>query len=288
MSELISQPRIAFQGERGAFSEEAAVALLGEGIKLVPRPSFEALFSAVSEGIADHALAPLENSLIGSIGRAYDLLVESGLQIEAEVVIPIAHQLIGCRGAAVESIKVVESHPVALSQCERFFAAHPHIVRVAADDTAASVRRVIERRDPRHAAIAGMRAARTYEGTILAEHLEDDPENYTRFALLTAATSPHASERADKLTLAIRLSHQPGALHRALDPFARRGIDLLKIESRPVKGHPWEYRIYLDLQASTNDGGTKDALGELRERATEVRLLGCYPSARNAHRELEA
>lgn len=269
--------RVAFQGERGAFSEEAAMTLLGEELQLVPRPTFEKLFAAIGEGIADYALAPMENSLAGSVVRSYDLLLDSNLLIEAEVIIPITHTLIGCRGSSLESVRVVESHPVALAQCERFFAAHPHIERIAADDTAASVRRVVELNDPTRAAIASSRAAELYGGTVLAGHLEDDPENYTRFALL--AVSPKASGHADKLSLAINLAHQPGALHRALTPFAQRGINLLKIESRPVKGHPWEYQIYLDLRAEITDKETQNALAELHQHAEQVRILGCYPSA---------
>ncbi|HVF87776.1 MAG TPA: prephenate dehydratase [Pyrinomonadaceae bacterium] len=270
--------RVAFQGERGAFSEEAAIKLLGEEIQLVPRPTFEMLFSAVGEGIADRALAPMENSLAGSVVRSYDLLLESELLIEAEVIIPISHTLISCHGAMLDSVSVVESHPVALAQCERFFAAHPCIERIATDDTAASVRRVVERGDPARAAIASRRAAALYGGQILAEHLEDDAENYTRFVLL--APLPVVTDDADKISLAIQLKHQPGALYHALEPFARRGINLLKIESRPVKGRPWQYHIYLDLKAPARNNETDDALSELRSHAESVRPLGHYTSAR--------
>ena len=278
MSTPLKPLRVAFQGERGAFSEEAAIKLLGEEIQLVPCPTFEDLFASVGEGKADRALAPLENSLMGSVHRCYDLLLESPLTIVSEVIIPIAHHLIGCAGASFGDIRIVESHPVALAQCERFFAEHPAIKRVATDDTAASVRRVIERGDLTHAAIAGKRAAVIYNGSILREHLEDHSENYTRFVLL--APTADVTEEADKLSLAVRLAHRPGALHQALEPFARRGIDLLKIESRPVKGQPWQYRFYLDLQGSINDKEVDRAISELRERADEVRLLGSYPSAR--------
>ena len=273
------KPRVAFQGERGAFSEEAAVKLLGEYIQLVPRPTFESLFVAIDEGVADYVLAPVENSLAGSVHRSYDLLLESSLHISGEVIIPIRHFLIGCPGASFDAIRAVESHPVALAQCVRFFAAHPQIRRIATEDTAGSVARVVEQGDPTCAAIAGRRAADIYGGTILREHLEDHRENYTRFVLLTPSTS--LIEGADKLSLVMKLPHRPGALHQALEPFAKRGIDLLKIESRPIRGCPWEYHFYLDLQASTKDSEVTSALAELRERATEVRLLGCYPSARS-------
>jgi prephenate dehydratase len=277
MTALGHSPRVAFQGERGAFSEEAAVRLLGEDVRLVPCQTFEKLFAAIGDGLADCALAPIENSLAGSVHRTYDLLLESSLHITAETVIHITHQLIGCRKSSLETVTSVESHPVALAQCERFFAAHPHIKRLASDDTAASVRRVVEGGNRARAAIAARRAASIYGGTILREHLEDHRENYTRFVLLTAAAA--VSEQADKLSLVLRLAHRPGALHNVLEPFARRAIDLLKIESRPIVGQPWQYRFYLDLQASTSDAEVGRALAELRERAAEVRLLGCYPAA---------
>lgn len=278
-------PRVAFQGERGAFSEEAALALLGERVRSVPRPSFESLFGAVGEGAADFALAPVENSLAGTVHQTYDLLVESALTITAEVIHPITHNLIGCAGASLESVRTIESHPVALAQCERFFAERPHLRRVASDDTAASARRVVERGDPTRAAIASARAARLYGGIILRERLEDHSENYTRFLLLSP--TPRVDARADKLSLVMRLRHEPGALYAALEPLARRGLDLLKIESRPVRGEPWQYRFYLDLQATADEPRVVEALAELRHQAEELRLLGCYPSARATVATLE-
>jgi len=274
MSQQTTNTRVAFQGERGAFSEEAAVKLLGEDIQLVPRPTFESLFVAIDEGAAEHVLAPVENSLAGSVHRSYDLLLESSLHISAEVLIPIRHHITGCAGAAFEGIKSVESHPVALAQCERFFAAHPQLQRIATEDTAGSVAKVVKQGDQTRAAIAGIRAAQIYGGTVLRENLEDHAENYTRFVLLTASAT--ADSGADKLSLVMKLPHKSGALHRALQPFADRGIDLLKIESRPIKGRPWEYHFYLDLQASTNDEKVVQALAELGERASDVRVLGCY------------
>jgi prephenate dehydratase len=271
--------RIAFQGERGAFSEEAAVKLLGEDIELVPRPTFEALYSSLQEGLADYVLAPIENSLAGSVHRSYDLLVSSGLHIQAEVVIPIVHNLIGIPGATFERITQVSSHPVALAQCERFFASHPAIKRVATDDTAGSVREVISAGDPTRAGIASRRAAKVYGGVILREHLEDHPENYTRFLLLT--TSADVAENADKLSLVLNLAHKPGSLCSALGVFARRNLNLMKIESRPIPGSPWSYCFYLDLQASLKDRDTREAIDELKQFTDSVRVLGCYPQAKS-------
>jgi prephenate dehydratase len=199
--------RVAFLGERGTFSEEAAIKLLGEAVKTVPSATFENLFAAIEDAGTDYILAPLENSLVDSVHRCYDLLLESSLTIEAEIILPISHFLIGCEGASIESIETVESHPVALAQCEHFFAAHPNIKRVATDDTASSVRRVIENGDL-------SRAANVYGGAILQEHLEDYSENYTRFVLL--APNPDASKSAgNKISLVVRLAHRPGSLRTA-------------------------------------------------------------------------
>ena len=280
MTVAAKNARIAFQGERGAFSEEAAVQLLGEGIALVPRGSFEAAFSAIDEGAADYILAPIENSLAGSVHRSLDLLVESRLTIVAEVIIPIVHHLIGLPGASFEGVRTAQSHPVALAQCESFFTAHPELKRVAAEDTAGSVREVVRAGDVSRAAIAGKRAAEIYGGAILREHLEDDAENYTRFLLL----SPQRGrvDNADKLSLAFELDHRPGALYHALAPFANRGINLMKIESRPVHGAPWQYRFYLDLQATAGEAAAESALQELGRLVVGLRVLGAYPSAKIA------
>jgi prephenate dehydratase len=273
-----SSSRIAFQGERGAFSEEAAVKLLGEDIQLVSRPTFETMYSSIHDGVADYILAPIENSLAGSVHRSYDLLISGGLQIRAEVVIPIVHNLIGVPGSVLEGITQVSSHPVALAQCERFFASHPGIKKVTAEDTAGSVRQVIREGDPSKAAIASRRAAEVYGGKILLEHLEDHPENYTRFLLLAA--SGEIAENADKLSLVLHLAHKPGSLCQVLNAFAKRDLNLLKIESRPIPGTPWSYCFYLDLQASLKDANTRSALEELKEHADSVKILGCYPQAK--------
>src|SRR5580704_11537700 len=277
MNQTRPKPRVASQGERGAFSEEAAVKLLGEQIELVPRPTFEAMFASIDEGAADFVLAPVENSLAGSVYRCYDLLLESKLTVGAEVVLPIAHNLIGPPGATFEQVRTVQSHPVALAQCERFFEQHPAVRRVVAEDTGGSVREVVGAGDPSRAAIASRRAAEIYGGSILKSHLEDHSENYTRFLLLSrSATTP---EGADKISLVAFLLHEPGALFQALEPIARRDINLSKIESRPLVGHPWEYCFYLDLLASPDDPETQAALNDLRQQTREMRILGCYVAA---------
>lgn len=277
MSDVQAKPRVAFQGERGAFSEEAAVKLLGAQIELVPRPTFEAMFAAIGEGAADLILAPVENSLAGSVYRCYDLLLESQLHITAEVILPISHHLIGPPGAKFEQVRSVQSHPVALAQCTKFFAQHPQIKRVAAEDTGGSVREIVSVADPSRAAIASRRAAEIYGGAILQSHLEDHHSNFTRFVLLS--TSAAVPKGANKISLVAFLLHQPGALFHALEPMAQRSINLVKIESRPIVGHPFEYCFYLDLMAPPDAPETQAALQALQKHTSEMRVLGCYVAA---------
>jgi prephenate dehydratase len=283
---VANNARVAFQGERGAFSEEAAVKLLGEQIQLVSRLTFEAAFSAISDGVADYLLAPIENSLAGSVHRSFDLLVDSNLNILAEVVIPIVHNLIAVPGAKMEDLSVVESHPVALAQCEQFFIENPRLKRVVTEDTAGSALAVTRAGDKSRAAIASRRAASIYGGIILREHLEDNRENYTRFLLL--APTNESPENADKLSLFFELDHRPGALVHSLEPFARRNINLMKIESRPVHGSPWQYRFYLDLQASRRDPEVAAALKELESLVVNLRILGSYVSAARSEKQSQS
>lgn len=268
------KPRVAFQGEKGSFSEAAILQILGDKCETVPRPTFDDLYKAIEENRADYILSPLENSLVGSIHRCYDLLLNSSLHIIAETVLPVSHFLIAAPHAGFETIKTVESHPAALAQCERFFAAHPDLKGIAADDTAGSVKAVVESGDVTRAAIGGKRTAEIYGGVILREHIEDHAENYTRFGLLSAKSDE--TEKGAKISLVIRLNNKPGALHSALRPFVRRGIDLLKIESRPIKHQPSQINFYLDLQAPANESELRGALEEIREQAEEVRFLGRY------------
>jgi prephenate dehydratase len=276
---LSRDKRVAFQGERGAFSEEAAIKLLGGEVSLLPLATLEAAFNAIAQHQADYVLAPIENSLAGPVQRSLDLLVESDLTIIGEVIIRVQHNLIGPPGSTFDDVTVVESHPVALAQCERFFSSRPSLKRIATDDTAGSVREIVQSEDRKRAAIASKRAAQIHGGQILRENLEDDPENYTRFVLLAPATET-GPQRGDKISLVFRLAHVPGALFYALEPFARRKFNLMKVESRPVRGLPWQYRFYLDLQASASDPEVQAALGELKKLAVDVRILGSYVSAK--------
>lgn len=272
--------RVAFQGEVGAFSEAAAIQLLGDQITTIPRATFEAAFRAIPEGAADAFLAPVENSLAGSVVRVFDLLLESRLAIVAETILAIEMQLIALPGTSLENIRSVSSHPMALAQCERFFAAHPQWKRVPAEDTAGSVRELFSRGDKSCAAIAGRRAAEHYHGVILAERIQDNPENFTRFVLLVPEKEAAAwlSPEARKTSLAMRLAHRPGSLLGALEPFAKHGVNLLKIESRPIHGRPWEYQFFIDVEAE--DAAKLDrALAEVRKATSELRVLGRYKAA---------
>lgn len=273
--------RVAFQGEPGAFSEAAAIQLLGDAISTVPRATFEAAFRAIPEGAAGALLAPVENSLAGSVVRVFDLLLESRLSIVAETILPIEMQLIAIPGTSLDEIRSVASHPMALAQCERFFAAHPQWKRIPAEDTAGSVREALSRGDKSCAAIAGRRAAEHYKGVILAERIQDNAENFTRFVLLVPEEQAAAWLSADarKVSLAMRLAHRPGALLASLEPFAKHGVNLLKIESRPIHGRPWEYQFFIDVEAS-DVSHLDQALAEVRSATSELRVLGRYVAAR--------
>jgi prephenate dehydratase len=274
--------RVAFQGEPGAFSEEAALQLLGAAITTVPSPTFDSAFRTIDAGLADAILAPVENTLAGPVVRVYDLLLESAFTITAETILPIEHHLIGCRGASLAGLRSVASHPMALAQCERFFVAHPNLKRVPAEDTAGSVRDVISNGDRSCAAIAGRRAAEYYGGDILAAGIQDNAENFTRFVLLRPSrdAKPPAHD-AHKMSIAMRLAHRPGALLASLEPFAKCGVNLLKIESRPIHGRPWEYQFFLDVEANAS-AQLESALAEVRKATSDLRVLGLYVAARSA------
>jgi len=185
MTRLIRKPRVAFQGERGAFSEEAALKLSGREIELVPRKTFNDLFTSLDNQMADYLLAPVENTIAGVVQPSVDLLRLSSLKVIDEIQIKVEQHLIGCPGASLDAIETVQSHPVALAQCSRFFQTHPKLKSVVADDTAGSVAEVIRLGDPKLAAIAGQRAADLYGGSIICKSIQDHADNYTRFLLLS-------------------------------------------------------------------------------------------------------
>ena len=274
-------PGVAFQGERGAFSEDAARQLLGSTVETVPCRSFEDMFEAVSTSAADAAVAPIENSLAGSVHKNYDLLMEHDLTIIGETNVRIVHHLIAPRGISISDVRRVYSHPVALAQCEKFLRANPQFEAQPAYDTAGSVKMVVENNSGADAAIAGATAARFYGAEILAESIEDNVENFTRFLLLVRpdradSISPVSQQRQRKTSIVFRVANKPGGLFRSLAAFALRDIDLTKIESRPIEGRPWEYSFYLDLIGDQHDPHVERALANLAELAESVRVLGSY------------
>jgi prephenate dehydratase len=270
-------PRIAFQGEHGAFSSEAARRLFDGEISLAPTTTFEKMFAAVENGMCEYCVAPIENSLFGSVYQNYDLLLKHHLRIVGETSLRIVHNLIAAPGTKIDDIKRVYSHQVALGQCLNFFVAHPETQAVAAYDTAGSVKMIMESREPGVGAIASVAAAEHYQAEVLMEGIEDDPQNYTRFLLLSQQdenTPP--PETADKTSIVFTLEHKTGSLHRAMAAFALREIDLTKIESRPLIGYPWEYSFYLDFIGNTAEPRVRNALAHLGEFASDIRILGCY------------
>ncbi|MGA9768595.1 MAG: prephenate dehydratase [Blastocatellia bacterium] len=276
--------RVAFQGERGAFSEDAARKLLGPQVETLANRTFDEMFDAVSTGAADCAVAPIENSLAGSVHKNYDLLVERDLTIIGETNVRIVHNLIARTGVDIADVRRVCSHPVALAQCEKFLRANPQIEVAQAYDTAGSVKMIIENERCDEAAIAGATAAAIYGAEILAEGIEDNPKNFTRFLLLArtdraAEIETTASNNERKTSIVFRVSNHPGSLFRAIAAFALRDIDLTKIESRPIEGRPWEYSFYLDLMGDRSDSPVERSLAQLSEIAESIRVLGSYAKA---------
>ena len=274
----MAAPSVAFQGERGSFSEEAAYKLLGRSIRVLPCETFTALFQSVTRGRAQYCLVPIENTLAGSVYENLDHLLANHLHIVAEVSLRIVHYLIAMPGTTRKDVHQVYSHPVALAQCSRFFAQNPRIQKMTYYDTAGSVKMLAERRPAGAAAIGSRIAAEVYHARILERHLEDHRENYTRFFLLskTARVSP----KANKVSIVFSTRNLPGALYKCLSVFALRDIDLTKLESRPLRGRPWEYFFYIDFVGNVKEERCKKALAHLAEVANFLRVLGCYESAK--------
>jgi prephenate dehydratase len=268
--------RIAFQGEPGAYSEEALY-LLDPKAASVPCYEFADVVAAVGEGRADAGLLPIENSLVGSIATNFDLIAESPVAIVREVVSPVHHCLLGVRGATRESLRRVLSHPVALAQCERLLGSLAGVEVVAFYDTAGAAAEVARRTDVAIGAVAGALAARRYGLEILLERIEDEPHNQTRFLLVARDGAPPAPGVAAKTTLRLRLPHRPGTLARALAPFADGGLNLTKLESRPDRTTPWQYLFYVDVETRVEEPAMQGALAALRAQGAEIKVLGEYP-----------
>ena len=263
---------VAFQGEAGAYSEQAVLGHFGR-VETVPCESFDAVFAAVNTGQSEAAMIPIENSLAGSIHQNYDLLLRNKLQIVGEYSLRVRHCLITVPGVSMPDIRKAVSHPQALGQCAGYLRSHG-IQPEQAYDTAGSVKLLKESGARDTAAIASRRAAELYGMQILEEGIEDNPENYTRF--LAIQRVPKAFQGEAKTSIVFTLKNMPGALFKAMSVFALRDIDLTKIESRPLQGSPWEYLFYLDFIGAAQDEPVRRALDHLGEYAVMLRVLGSY------------
>ena len=268
--------RVAFQGVAGAYSEEAIRQFFGPEVDGVPCKRLEDMFAAVESGDADYALLAVENAVAGSVTGSYELLMEHDLRVRAEVILRVRHMLLAAPGTKLGDLKRVRSHPQALAQCERYLIRRG-LEPVPAFDTAGSARDLAQNPEPGTGAIAGALAAELYGLEILDRSIEDLAFNYTRFFVL-GLEDPPRSQRS-KTSLVFTTRHQPGALYESLGEFARRGVNLSKIESRPRRNQPWQYLFYLDFEGHWQDPQCEAAIMALLRRSSFVKLLGSYPAA---------
>jgi prephenate dehydratase len=257
-----------------AFAHKAALQFFGSGINIDSVSSFRTVFKEVKEGSSDFGVIPLENSLTGSIHENYDLLLEYDVRIVGEITLRIVHALIGHPETKFEDIKRIISHPQALEQCRDFLENQKSWELVAARDTASAVRRVKEERNPGDVAIAAREAAELFELSILKEGIETNARNYTRFAVIAAHSLDNGPKK--KSSLVYSTSNKPGALFDTLKIFSENGINLVKLESRPIHGKPWEYMFYVDLEADVESDELQGVMEELSENAEFLKILGCY------------
>jgi prephenate dehydratase len=267
---------IAFQGERGAYSEEAIYQFFGPEAETQPCQRFEDIFKAVESGAAGYGALPVENSTAGSINQAYDLLLDHDLRIWGEVILRVRHALLAPPGVAPDEIRRVRSHPQALAQCERYLN-HRGWMPETAYDTAGSARGLAAAPESGVAAIASRLAGQLYGLEVLDYGIEDSFHNYTRFFILCHQDPPRAERNKTSVVFATR--HMPGALHACLEEFASRNINLTKIESRPRRDRPWHYVFYLDFEGHWQDPPCTQALTGLLLKASFVKVLGSYPAA---------
>jgi arogenate/prephenate dehydratase len=274
---IVTTVRIAFQGEPGAYSEAAALRFAPKA-DVLPCRSFEDVFAAVREGRATHGILPMENSIGGSIHRNYDLLVEHELPIVGEVELRVDHCLLALPGTPMDAVKVVYSHPQALAQCEEFLQQLAGVEIVAVYDTAGAAKMVRESGRDDAAAVASRRAAEVFNLEVLKESIQDFEGNITRFFII--ARSGRDVADANKTSIVFALQSRPGTLFRALAGFALRDINLTKLESRPIRGRPWEYMFYVDVDVARDSLACGRALADLGEFTQWVRTLGSYKSGK--------
>ncbi len=272
---------VAFQGELGAFSEDAVRTWFGADVQPLPCREFREVGDAVRSGRASAGLLPVENSLAGTVQPAYDVLMEPGLSVVGEVIRPIRHFLLGLPGSTLDGLRKVLSHPVALAQCGGFLSRHPELEAVAVYDTAGAAREVSEEGDPTLAAVASAQAAERYGLEVLAGDLQDRSDNQTRFLVIRREDHPALSgeerraEHGWKTALLVEAENRPGSLVEILLPFSREGVNLSKLESRPG-ATPWSYRFVLEFEGSPEDEAVGRAMAEVRQRAQSVRILGSF------------
>lgn len=274
MASRTRKPRVAYQGERGAYSEDAIAQVFGDRAQPLPCLEFQDAFEAVDTGQATHAVLPVENSIEGTVAQVNDLLIEHDLAVTGEVIISVDHCLIANRKSTLEEIRVVYSHPQALGQCRRFLARRPKWRQVPTYDTAGSVKMIKDRRREDEAAIASRRSAAIYGMKVLAEGIQTDHENYTRFFVLEK--HPRKVAAANKTSIAFMAKNVPGSLHACLGEFARRGINLTKLESRPRRARPWNYVFFADFEGTMDEPKCREAVGALVTTAGFVKVFGSY------------
>lgn len=268
---------IAFQGTHYAFSEIAARKYFGDIIETLPCRQFIDVFKAVEHENSQYGIVPVENSTTGSVYQNLDLIVDSSVTVVGEVQLRIEQHLIANPGVKLDNIKVVYSHPQALQQCCNFLASLPNVETIASYDTAGSVKHIRDQKMLRAAAIASRQAAEDNKMQILKEEIEDNPQNYTRFHII--AKSSEISTDADKTSIIFSMKNIPGALFKSLSVFALRDIDLLKIESRPMRGKRWKYLFYLDFVGTMQEERCRNAIRHLEEITSFLKVLGSYKTA---------
>lgn len=274
-----SQPfTVCYPGRDGAHSAAACDRLFPEHPDLVPLPSFGAVAEAVAEGRIAFGVLPIESSLAGPVAETHDLLYDSPLAITAETVLPIRHCLVGPEQIPLEGIRIVHSHPVALDQCRQLLTRMPWATAIAAATTADAAAQVAEHGDPTEVAIASERAAALYDLVVIAPDVGDHPEAYTRFVAIATHMRLDADGARWRTAFSFVTDHQPGALHRAIEPFARHDIDLLQLVSRPIPQSPWRYRFDAVLAGHPLDAIVSETLGEVRQRTRRLRVFGSYPA----------
>jgi len=276
-SKSVQGVEVVFQGELGAYSEEAVVAYFGSSVQTRPRETLEEVFKAVEKGEAHYGVVPIENSLEGSISRTYDLLLESDLKVCGETEVRVIHCLIAGTGVGLDDIRRVYSHPQALAQCRNFLK-HLDAELIPTYDTAGSVKMLKEKGLTDSAAIASARAAQLYGMNIVARGIEDTPNNFTRFFVLSKTDSPPSGN--DKTSIVFSTKDRPGALYEILGEFSRKSINLTKLESRPTRQKPWQYNFYLDFEGHREDKLAKEVLRNLEKNLIFLKVLGSYPRAR--------